>query len=677
MAENGEQKLIAVARHIANTLGHTDTMTDDILKIFSNFDGRLREKLTEKLSDEDPRDCATLERTLKSLDRQISHYVSSDQPIWSDSAESSSFLDSVDQLISAIRDWTQLADDKNIAACLDRAEDLLQQSMFRLEDEFRSLVERGAESFDLTRGESTHLDFSDEDDSGEEDGDDNEIPVAHPITDYNIIIDALPAGTIGDLQEIAKRMVAAGYGKECSHAYSTCRREFLEESLSRLGLQKLSIDEVQKLQWTHLEDEIEKWIKAINVALRILFPSERRLCDRVFLGFSSASDLSFMEVCRGSTIQLLNFADAVAIGSRAPERLFKVLDVYETVRDLLPEFELIFSDQYCMSLRNEAITIWKRLGEVIRGIFMELENLIRRDPAKAAVPGGGLHPITRYVMNYLRAASRSRQTLEQIFGESIAPPGSNVDYRKGDDRSLSSSLAVQMEWIMELLESNLEAKSKIYRDTALCSVFMMNNGRYIVQKVKDGELGALLGDDWIKKHNAKIRQYHVNYQRSSWSKVLGVLKVENNSMSPNGASKSLTDKLKLFYSYFEGICKTQSSWVIFDEQSRDELRSSVLGTLSPAYRNFIGRLQNAPDFGKYADRHIKYGVDDIEARINELFQGSGSSRSLLLAILMVMHKMLLEGMEVAKEHHGYGNVVVVKAVLVLAMEVTWCGKFGE
>ncbi|KAL2537663.1 exocyst complex component EXO70B1-like [Forsythia ovata] len=62
--------------------------------------------------------------------------------------------------------------------------------------------------------------------------------------------------------------------------YGTCRREFLEESLSRLGLQKLSIDEVQKLQWTQLEDEIEKWIKAINVALRILFPSERRLCDR-------------------------------------------------------------------------------------------------------------------------------------------------------------------------------------------------------------------------------------------------------------------------------------------------------------------------------------------------------------------------------------------------------------
>ncbi|KAL7124710.1 hypothetical protein ABFS83_14G067000 [Erythranthe nasuta] len=618
MADNGEEKLIAVARHIAKTLGHTDTMTDDILKIFSNFDGRLREKLTEKLSDDD------VEQTLNSLDRQISRYVSADRPIWSNSADSASFLASVDQLTAVVRDWTPLADDKNISSCLDRAEDLLQQSMFRLEDEFRTLVERGAESYDLTRSESTHphTDYSSSEDDGDFD-DGSLTPVAHPITDYDITIDALPSGTIRDLHEIAKRMVAAGYVKECSHAYSTCRRDFLEESFSRLGLSKLSIDDVHRMQWTQLEDEIEKWIKAINLGVRILFPSERRLCDRIFFTLSSAADLSFMEVCRGSTIQLLNFADAVAIGSRAPERLFKVLDVYETVRDLMPEIELIFSDQYCSSLRNEAVTIWKRLGESIRGIFMELENLIRRDPAKDAVPGGRLHPITRYVMNYLRAACRARETLEQVFEES---GGSNLDYRKGNDSS-SSSLAVQMEWIMELLESNLEAKSKTYRDSALCSVFMMNNGRYIVQKVRDNDLGVLLGDDWVRKHTAKVRQYHVNYQRSSWSKVLGVLKLDNNfSASPNRGSKNLKEKLKLFNSYFEEICKTQSSWVIFDDQLREELRSSISVALCNAYRNFIARLQSVPDISKNADRYIRYRVEDIEARINELFQGSGGGR---------------------------------------------------
>ena len=40
----------------------------------------------------------------------------------------------------------------------------------------------------------------------------------HPVSDYNITIEALPSSTINDLHEIAKRMVAAGYEKECSLA---------------------------------------------------------------------------------------------------------------------------------------------------------------------------------------------------------------------------------------------------------------------------------------------------------------------------------------------------------------------------------------------------------------------------------------------------------------------------
>lgn len=607
MADNGEEKLIAVARHIAKTLGHTDSMTDDILKIFSNFDGRLREKLSDD----------GVEQTLKSLDRRLSRYISLDAPIWSNSIDVSSFLHAVDQLIAAVRDWAPLTGHKRVASCVDRAEDLLQQTMLRLEDEFRALLENGGASIDSTR---SHPDYSDDDDASVEE--DEAIPVAEPVADYDFLIDALPPGTVGDLHEIAKRMAAAGYEKECCGAYAACRREFLEQSLSRLGLPKLSIDEVQRMQWTQLEDEIERWIKAINVTLRVLLPSERRLCDRVFSGFPSDADLSFTEVCRGSIIQLLNFADAVAISSRSPERLFKVLDVYEAIRDLMPEFELVFLDDCCLPLRNEAVTVWKRLGEVIRGIFLELENLIRRDPAKSAVPGGGLHPITRYVMNYLRAACRSRLTLEQVFEESA-----DSDYEKRDSVS-PSSLSLQLSWIMELLESSLEAKSRVYKDAALSSVFMMNNGRYIVQKVKDNELGALLGDDWIRKNMAKVRQHHVKYQRSSWGKLLSYLKVEHsNSASSNGTtSKALREQLKLFNSCFEEICRAQSSWVIFDEQLKEELKISVSGHLSPAYRNFLGRLHALADVGKHVDRHIRYSMEDVEARITALFQGTSAGR---------------------------------------------------
>ncbi|KAK4278519.1 hypothetical protein QN277_016355 [Acacia crassicarpa] len=635
MAESGEEKLLAMARHIAKTLAQDNSMADDILQIFSNFDGRFsREKLSEISGGDHPRGYASLENTLNSIDRRISHYVSFDQPIWADSADAAAFLEAIDELIATLGEWSPMDGDETVAAFLVRGDDMLQQAMFRAEDEFRTLMESGGESFDLTRAdwksESTRNlpSDSEEDEEAEVDAvmrndQDYQIPMAKPVADYDVVVDALPSGTIQDLHEIAKRMVAAGFGKECAHVYSSCRREFVEDSLSRLGLQKLSIEDVHKMPWQDLEDEIARWIKASNVALRILFPSEQRICNRVFFGFSSASDLSFMEICRGSTLQLLNFVDAVAIGSRSPERLFRILDVFETLRDLIPEFESLFSDQYSVFLKNEAITIWNRLGEAIRSIFMELENLIRRDPTKAAVPGGGLHPITRYVMNYLRAACRSRQTLEQVFEDN----GPSVkDYTKLDQSNASSaSLSVQMAWIMELLESNLEAKSKIYKDPGLCSVFMMNNVRYIVQKARDTELGTLLGDDWIRKHTAKVRQYHVSYQRSSWSKLLGLLKLESGSLASNVVAKSMKEKIKSFNMQFEDICRVQSTWVIYDDQLREEIRIALERILLPAYGNFTKRFENVPELGKHAEKYIKYGVEDMEAKLQDLFRGNTGS----------------------------------------------------
>ena len=179
---------------------------------------------------------------------------------------------------------------------------------------------------------------------------------------------------------------------------------------------------------------------------------------------------------------------------------------------------------------------------------------------------------------------------------------------------------------MELLESNLEVKSKVYKDPALCYVFLMNNGRYIVQKVKDGDLGLLLGDDWIRKHNVKVKQYHMNYQRSSWNKMLGLLKVDNTAAGMNGLGKTMKEKLKQFNIQFDEICKVHSTWVVFDEQLKEELKISLARLLVPAYGSFIGRFQNLGDIGKNADKYIKYGVEDIEARINELFKGTTTGR---------------------------------------------------
>ncbi|CAL5189720.1 unnamed protein product [Lathyrus oleraceus] len=433
--------------------------------------------------------------------------------------------------------------------------------------------------------------------------------------------------TINNLQEIVKSMVSAGFEKECADVYSSCRRDCLEECLIKqlLGLENLTIEDVNMVPWKDLKDQIGRWIKTFKVALNLLFPTERQLCDLVFFGFPTVTDLSFTEICRGCTNHFLKFGNAVANGSRSPEQLFKILGMFETLRDLTPKFESLFCDRYSVSLRNEANTVLKNLGEAIVGIFIELENRIRSDPVKAAVPGGRLHPVLRYVMNYLVLICDYWHTLEQVFEDY----GHRLkEYHNLDDSVPSSSLlSLQMGQIMEVLDSNLEAKSKIYNEPALCCVFLMNSSRYILQKTKDNELGKLLSNDVIQNHEAKVLYNHEQYQKISWSKVLGFLKLDDNGIvPPNMVKKSMKKKLKLFNLLFEEICRVQSLWFVFDEQLREIVRVSIERNLLPAYENFIGRFESVLELGKYDhDKYVKYQMEDIVAKLDDLFQGSSGS----------------------------------------------------
>lgn len=118
-----------------------------------------------------------------------------------------------------------------------------------------------------------------------------------------VVTDALSDETINRLHKTVKLMVDAGFEKECSNFYISLRKEWLEDLLINklLRLRKMGFHDYM----------IGRWIKASKVALRILFPSERRLYDRVFSeSTSESSDLYFLEIFRGAMIQLLNFADS-------------------------------------------------------------------------------------------------------------------------------------------------------------------------------------------------------------------------------------------------------------------------------------------------------------------------------------------------------------------------------
>ncbi|KAL1348749.1 hypothetical protein AAHE18_07G103000 [Arachis hypogaea] len=400
------------------------------------------------------------------------------------------------------------------------------------------------------------------------------------VTDYNFLIDTLPQGVVNDLHEAVKSAVAVGLVKECSDAYIDCWREFLEECLAiLLELDTVKIDHPNTLPTPYFM--VKRWAETCNVAFKILFPFERRLCDRVFFGLRSVSDVCFANICRESTTQLLNFADAFT--------------------------STLFCDSLTMFLVNEAITIQNNLREAIEGRYTEVKNMIfRSKKAKFVFPNGGIHPLTMDVLAYV-----------ELFCEPFLQK-----YVQGSDRAGTSfSFSVEMVSMLKILERKLRIKSKNYKDPALCYFFMMINRRYIQNFVKRRHFVTHLCNDWVQNNTHKAEENLELYYKSSWNMVVDYLKLYNDeSLVPAVPAESMKEKLILFNSHFRKICTLQSTWFVGKEQLRKEIITSVENMLLPAYGNFIGKFHNVLAADAY--EYIEYGMFDIQARLNGLFRGS-------------------------------------------------------
>lgn len=532
-------------------------------------------------------------------------------------------------------------------ADVHKAQNVLQIAMVRLEEEFRNLLLVHSEPMDpelvlnpasmassrsLNESYRDRPSHSSDDDEAEEE---EEEAVSHPLADKVCEMDLIPQDVIPDLHRIAERMVAAGYARECMQVYGSIRKSMVDESFLRLGIEKLSIGDVQRLEWETLEVKIKKWIRAAKVCIRMLFASEKRLCEQVFDGLDSVGETCFSELAKGATMQLFNFSEAIAISRRSPEKLFKILDLYETLSELLPDIEMVFSDELCANVKTQASEILTRLGEAARGIFTEFENAIQRETSRTPIPGGTIHPITRYVMNYISFISDYKETLMKLIvnkpsqTSKLLPEGLidlTGEYDKGSDSDDQSVLSLHLVWITLILQNNLEGKSKVYKDISLSHIFLMNNVHYIVQKVKGSDLRALIGDDWLRKHSGKVRQYATNYQRATWMKVLSCLRDEGlhvgGSFSSGVSKTALKERFKSFNAAFEEVHRSQSTWIVPDAQLREELRISIAEKLLPAYRSFFGRFKNHLESGRHSEMYIKYSPEDLENTLLDFFEGS-------------------------------------------------------
>ncbi|KAJ4786527.1 Exocyst subunit exo70 family protein A1 [Rhynchospora pubera] len=425
------------------------------------------------------------------------------------------------------------------------------------------------------------------------------------------------------LSKLAQQLVQAGHHAQCLKLYRDARASALEMSLKNLGVEKLSKEEVQKMQWESLEAKIGNWIHFMRIAVKLLFAAERQLCNKIFEGVDSLKDECFAEVTSNSLSVLLSFGEAVAKSKRSPEKLFVLLDMYEIMRELQPDIEVIFEGKACREMQESALTLAKRLAQTAQETFTDFEEAVEKDATKTTVADGTVHPLTSYVINYVKFLFDYQSTLKQLFQE----------FGTSGDESNSQLATVTMR-IMQALQTNLDAKSKQYKDQALTYLFLMNNIHYMVRSVRRSEAKDLLGDDWIQRHRRIVQQNANQYRRVAWAKVLQCISAQGLTSSggtgvgesgSGGASRALIkDRFRSFNIQIEELYQRQCQWTVPDPELRESLRLAVAEILLPAYRSFIKRFGPLVENSKNPQKYIKYTPEDLEKMLGEFFEGKAA-----------------------------------------------------
>ncbi|KAK3122230.1 hypothetical protein QOZ80_8BG0666840 [Eleusine coracana subsp. coracana] len=596
-ADEGQERVMAAAKHIVKSLAVSKNAADDMMRFLSTYDPRLLPLSSPDTGEEEDED-EEEEELIASAEEVILRCNSS--------PSGPGMID--DDYLYAVDDATAAA------AHSARAAAAVHAAMPRLEEELRALLLASSTSSspprlsdDLTGDATTSPPRHDDDGDG-----------------ATLSPDAAA-------RAVAGRMLRAGYGPELAQAYVAVRRDALAESVAQLGVEVVSIEEVLRMDWAVLDPKMRRWAHAIRPAVRVLLASERRLCDEVFESDAQVGHACFADVARGTVLQLLGFACAATMAARrAPEKLFRVVGMYEALADVRPDLEALFSGNDDASVREffagEAATAAAQLADAVRATVEELGHGIRGEASRRPVLGGEIHPMTRYVLNYCALLADSRDTLDAV----LLLDGDDDDQVNGagGDSTLLTPSARCMRKLMTLLLRKMDDKAALYDDAGLQNIFLMNNLYYVVHKVMETPpLRELLGDDWLRRHRGQIRQHETGYLRASWIAVLSGLREDGSGGAPASGKmtrsssaaaqdRTVRDQARAFNAAFEEMYRAQTAWKVVDPQLREELRIAVSERLIPAYRSFLARAS------RVSGRHVRfYSLEDLENYVLDFFEG--------------------------------------------------------
>lgn len=233
------------------------------------------------------------------------------------------------------------------------------------------------------------------------------------------------------------------------------------------------------MEWESLENAITLWIQRFKLALKTVLVAERKLCSQVLGGIMEGIiwPECFVKIAEKIMAVFFRFGEGVARSKKEPQKLFKLLDMFDSLEKLKPEFFSIFDGEAGADIRIRFTELGKLLIHASSRVFWEFGLQIEAESDGSATPQDGSVPkLVRYAINYLKYLVSDNYSIpmvkvlrtEQIWRQGI------LSKRESDEILLKDSILN----IMEALQRNVESKRMRYQDKILSHVFAMNTYWY-------------------------------------------------------------------------------------------------------------------------------------------------------------------------------------------------------
>ncbi|XP_050382325.1 exocyst complex component EXO70H1-like [Argentina anserina] len=429
---------------------------------------------------------------------------------------------------------------------------------------------------------------------------------------------------MSDLKLIAECMISSGYAKECVHIYKIIRKSIIDEGMYKLGVERFATSKINKINRDVLDLRIKNWVTAVKVAMTSLFNGEKILCDTVFVVSNSIRESCFTHIAREAATLLFGFPQHLVAKSKnfsSEENIFRLLDMYTAISENWPEIESIFSFDSTATVRTQAFNSLVRIGESVRSMLCDFEASINKESSKTPAAGGGVHPLTQRVMNYLSILTDYSNILADIFVD-CPPPAKGLlpEYDIPDSNdSTAPPICHHIAWIVLILICKLDGKAKNYKDVSVSYLFLANNLQHVISKVRTSNLQYLLGEQWIAKYEAKVRQFAVSYERLAWGKVFSTL-------PENPREEVSQDEARLVFRNFnfslEEAYKKQKSSVVPDEKLREEIKVTLIKKLVSGYKEFHDTHRVSIGSTRNLASCVRLTPEDVETYLSDLFSGT-------------------------------------------------------